>query len=53
MLESLFNKFEELQVLRTHILKKSAKGCLVHNMSLKTQKLDIDATETFVSEFRE
>ena len=31
-----FNKVEGLQVLRTPTLKTSAKGCLVHNMSLKT-----------------
>ena len=36
VLESLFNKVEGLQGLRTPILKTSAKGCLVHNMSLKT-----------------
>ena len=29
---SLFNKVEGLQVLRTPILKASAKGCLVHNV---------------------
>ena len=33
---SLLNKVEGLQMLRTPILKTSANGCLVHNMSLKT-----------------
>ena len=35
MLESLFNKIEGIQVLRLSILKTSANGCLVHNMTLK------------------
>ena len=52
MLGSLFNKVHGLQVLRTPILKTSAKGCLVHNMSLKTYKLDQGATEMFISEFK-
>ena len=51
MLESPFNKVEGLQVLRTPTLKTSANGCLVHNMSLKTNKLDQDVTEMFISEF--
>ena len=54
MLESLFNKVK-LQAFRSseHLfLKTSAKnGCLVRNMSLKTQKLDQGATEMFISEF--
>ena len=33
---ALFNNVEGLQVLRTPILKATANGCLVHNMSLKT-----------------
>ena len=52
MLESPFNKVEGLQVLRTPILKTYAKGCLVHNMSSKTLKLDQGATEMFISELK-
>ena len=48
---ALFNKVEGLQVLRTPILKITANGCLVHNMSLKTQNLDQGATEMFISKF--
>ena len=51
MFESLFKKVENLQVLRTPILKICANGCLVHNMSLNTKKLDQGAIEMFVSEF--
>ena len=51
MLECLFDKVAGLQVLRSPILKKSANGCLVYNMSLKTLKLDQGATEMFFSEF--
>ena len=34
---AFFNKVEGLQVLGTPILKITANGCLVHNMSLKTE----------------
>ena len=51
MFESLFDKVAGFQVLRTPILKKSAKGCLVYNISLKTLKLNQGATEMFISEF--
>ena len=51
MLASLFDEVADFQVLRTPILKKSANGCLVHNISLKTLKLDQGATEMFISEF--
>ena len=51
MLESLFNKVEGLQFLRTPISKTSAKDWLVHNMSLKTWKLDQGATDLFILEF--
>ena len=54
MLESLYNKVK-LQAFGSseHLfLKTSAKnGCLVRNMSLKTQKLDQGATDMFISEF--
>ena len=46
-----FDEVAGFQVLRTPILKKSANGCLVHNISLKTLKLDQGATEIFISEF--
>ena len=52
MLESLFDKVEGRQVLITPILKTFANGCLVHNMSLKTQNLDQGTTEIFISEFK-
>ena len=51
MLESLFNKVEGLQFLRTPISETSAKDWLVHNMSLKTWKLDQSATDLFILEF--
>ena len=51
MLESLFDEVAGFQVLRTPILKKFANGCLVHNISLKTLKLDQGPTEMFISEF--
>ena len=35
VMESLFNKVEGLQILRTPILKTFANDCLVHNMYLK------------------
>ena len=48
---ALFNKVEGLQVLRTPILKIPTNGCLVQNMSLKTQKPGQGATEMFISKF--
>ena len=48
---SLFDEVAGFQVLRTLILKKSANGCLVHNISLKTLKLDQGATEMLISDF--
>ena len=50
-MECLFDKVAGIQVLKSPILKKSANGCLVYNMSLKTLNLDQGATEMFISEF--
>ena len=51
MLESLLNKVEGVQILKTPILKISMNDCWVPNMSLKAQNLDQGATEMFISEF--
>ena len=51
MLESLLHKAEGLKILGTSILKTSANGCLVHNMSLKHKILN-KAQEPYVNSLK-